>query len=57
VVGGSVEDPFEHKQVDLAEQRLGKLGLEIVRLPGGHLTTNEQPEALATSIAKFASRT
>jgi hypothetical protein len=22
-------------------------------LPGGHLTTNEQPEALATLIAKF----
>ena len=30
-----------------------KLGLQIVRLPGGHLTTNEQPEALAASIAKF----
>jgi hypothetical protein len=53
LVGGSYEDPFEHRQVDLAQERLGKLGLQIERLPGGHLTTNEQPEALAALIAKF----
>jgi pimeloyl-ACP methyl ester carboxylesterase len=53
LVGGSKEDPFEHRQVDLAQERLGKLGLQIERLPGGHLTTNEQPEALAALIAKF----
>jgi pimeloyl-ACP methyl ester carboxylesterase len=53
LVGGSDEDPFEHRQVDLAEERLGRLGLQIERLPGGHLTTNEQPEALAGLIAKF----
>jgi len=53
LVGGSDEDPFEHRQVDLAQKGLGKLGLQIVRLPGGHLTTHEQPEALAASIAKF----
>ncbi len=53
LVGGSDEDPFEHRQVDLAEQRLGKLGLRIERLPGGHLITNEQPEALAALIAEF----
>ena len=53
LVGGSAEDPFEHRQVDLAEDRLGKLGLQIERLPGGHLTTNEQPEALAALIARF----
>ena len=53
LVGGSDEDPFEHRQVDLAQERLGKLGLQIERLPGGHLTTNEQPEALASLIAKF----
>ena len=52
-VGGSDEDPFEHRQVDLAQERLGKLGLQIERLPGGHLTTNEQPAALAALIAKF----
>jgi pimeloyl-ACP methyl ester carboxylesterase len=54
LVGGSDEDPFEHRQVDLAQERLSKLGLEIARLPGGHLTTNEQPEAMASLIAKFA---
>jgi pimeloyl-ACP methyl ester carboxylesterase len=53
LVGGSDEDPFEHRQVDLAQERLGKLGLQIERLPGGHLTTNEQPQALAGLIAKF----
>ena len=53
LVGGSNEDPFEHQQVDLAQARLAKLGLTIERLPGGHLTTNEQPEALAALIAKF----
>lgn len=53
LVGGSEEDPFEHRQVDLAQKRLGTLGLQIERLPGGHLTTNEQPEALAAAIAKF----
>jgi NAD(P)-binding Rossmann-like domain len=34
---------FEHRQFDLAQERLGKLGLRIERLPGGHLATNEQP--------------
>jgi pimeloyl-ACP methyl ester carboxylesterase len=53
LVGGSDEDPFEHRQVDLAQERLGNLGLQIERLPGGHLTTHEQPESLAASIAKF----
>jgi pimeloyl-ACP methyl ester carboxylesterase len=53
LVGGSDEDPFEHRQVDLAQERLGKLGLQIERLPGGHLTTHEQPKALASLIAKF----
>jgi pimeloyl-ACP methyl ester carboxylesterase len=52
LVGGSHQDPFEHRQVALAQERLGKLGLKIERLPGGHLTTNEQPAALAASIAR-----
>src|SRR5439155_6793236 len=56
LVGGSDEDPFEHRQVDLARERLGKLGLRIERLPGGHLTTHEQPEALAALITKFERR-
>ncbi|MGA9604885.1 MAG: alpha/beta hydrolase, partial [Methyloceanibacter sp.] len=56
LVGGSDEDPFEHRQIDLAQERLGKLGLRVERLPGGHLTTSEQPEALAALIAKFDAR-
>src|SRR5260221_14631578 len=56
LVGGSDEDPFEHRQIDLAQERLGELGLRIERLPGGHLTTNEQPEGLAALIAKFERR-
>ena len=53
LVGGSDQDPFEYRQVALAQERLGKLGLKVERLPGGHLTTNEQPEALAALITKF----
>jgi len=57
LVGGSNQDPFEHRQVDLAQERLGELGLQVERLPGGHLTTNEQPEALAALIANFERET
>ena len=53
LVGGSDEDPFERRQIDLSQERLGKLGLQIERLPGGHLATNEQPDALAALIATF----
>jgi pimeloyl-ACP methyl ester carboxylesterase len=53
LVGGSDEDPFEHRQIDLAQERLGNSGLQIERLPGGHLTTNEQPAALAALIERF----
>ncbi len=53
LVAGSDEDAFEHRQVNLAQERLGKLGLRIERLPGGHFTTSEQPQALAALIAKF----
>jgi pimeloyl-ACP methyl ester carboxylesterase len=53
LVGGSDEDAFEHRQVDLAQERVGNLGLQIERLPGGHLTTSEHPGALAALIAKF----
>ena len=53
LVGGSEKDPFEHRQVDMAEKLFGNAGLQIVRLPGGHMTTNEQPEALAKLITKF----
>ena len=57
MVGGSTEDAFEHRQIDLAQKRLGQQGLHIRRLPGGHLTTHEQPEALAALITRFVSAT
>ena len=53
VAGGSDDNPFEHRQVMLAERRLSRRGLTIVRLPGGHLTTNEHPQALARLITDF----
>lgn len=56
LVGGSDEDAFEHRQVELAQERLEKLDLRIERLPGGHFTTSEQPQALAALIAKFEER-
>jgi hypothetical protein len=37
----------------LAQERLGGDGLTIAHLPGGHLTTNEHPQALAALITKF----
>jgi hypothetical protein len=49
----SAERRFERRQIDLSQERLSKLGLQIERLPGGHLSTNEQPAALAALIAKF----
>lgn len=56
LVGGSDEDPFEHRQIALSQKRLGPYGLDITHLPGGHLTTYEQPEALAALIAAFERR-
>lgn len=56
LVGGSDDDAFEHRQLDLAEQRLQRFGLEIARLPGGHMTTDEHPRALAELIARFVER-
>jgi pimeloyl-ACP methyl ester carboxylesterase len=53
LVGGSEEDAFEHQQVDLAQERLASFGLEIARLPGGHMTTDEEPGALADLITRF----
>ncbi len=53
LVGGSDEDPFEHRQIALAQARLGARGLTVTHLPGGHLTTWEQPRALAGLVVDF----
>lgn len=54
-VVGSVEDPFEHRQLDLVKQRLGSYypGIQTQRIPGGHWSTAEQAEALADLIANL----
>ena len=49
-VVGSEGDQFEPNQVVKARERLGDQGLDIRMVPGGHLTTLEQPEALARII-------
>lgn len=55
-VVGSSEDPFEYKQVDLTKKRLGQYypGVQTDRIPGGHLSTSEQAETLATMIETLA---
>ena len=45
-VGGSEEDPYEHRQVDAAS-RLACPRADVLTFPGGHLTTSEHPDLLA----------
>ncbi len=49
-VVGSEGDQFEPNQVVKARERLGAQGLDIRMVPGGHMTTHEQPEQLARII-------
>lgn len=56
LIGGSEQDPFEHRQIRKVRKRLGKAGPEISILPGGHLTTSEHPDALAGLISEFLQR-
>jgi pimeloyl-ACP methyl ester carboxylesterase len=53
-VGGSDEDRYEHRQIQATRQRVPQA--EILTFPGGHLTTSEQPELLATAIRSVAER-
>ena len=41
---------LEPNQVVKARERLGHHGLDIRMLPGGHMTTSEQPERFARVI-------
>ncbi len=49
-VVGSEGDPFEPNQIVKARERLGEYGLDVRTVPGGHMTTAEQPEILAKII-------
>jgi pimeloyl-ACP methyl ester carboxylesterase len=53
-VGGSEEDPYEHRQVPAARERVPQA--EILTFPGGHLTTGEHPDLLAAAIREVAAR-
>jgi pimeloyl-ACP methyl ester carboxylesterase len=53
-VGGSEQDPYEHRQITAARQRVPQA--EILTFPGGHLTTSEHPDLLAAAIRGIADR-
>jgi pimeloyl-ACP methyl ester carboxylesterase len=53
-VGGSDEDPYEHRQILATRQRASQV--ELLTFPGGHLTTSEHPDLLAAAIRDIASR-
>jgi pimeloyl-ACP methyl ester carboxylesterase len=53
-VGGSDEDPYEHRQIDATRRRVP--GAEVLSFPGGHLTTTEHPDLLAAAIREIATR-
>jgi pimeloyl-ACP methyl ester carboxylesterase len=53
-VGGSDEDPYEHRQIAAARERVPQA--EILTFPGGHLTTSEHPDLLAAAIREITAR-
>src|SRR5690349_15125884 len=53
-VGGSDEDPYEHRQIPATRRRVPQA--EVVTFPGGHLTTSEHPDLLAAAIRGIAAR-
>lgn len=53
-VVGTEDDPFEPNQIVRARERLREFSLDIRVLPGGHMATSEQPEALAEIIQELA---
>jgi pimeloyl-ACP methyl ester carboxylesterase len=53
-VGGSDEDPYEHRQIPATRERAPQA--EVLTFPGGHLTTSEHPDLLAAAIRDIAVR-
>ena len=53
-VGGSDEDPYEHRQIAATRERVPQA--EVLTFPGGHLTTSEHPDLLAAAIRDIAAR-
>lgn len=50
---GSEKDQFEPNQIVKAKERLGKFNIDIRLVPGGHMTTSEQPGLLANIITEL----
>src|SRR5581483_2284785 len=53
-IGGSDEDAYEHRQIAAVRERVPRA--EVLTFPGGHLTTSEHPDLLATAIRDIADR-
>lgn len=53
-VGGSDEDPYEHRQIPSTRERVPQA--QVLTFPGGHLTTSEHPDLLAAAIRDIATR-
>jgi DNA-binding phage protein len=53
-VGGSDEDPYEHRQSAATRERVPEA--RILTFPGGHLTTSEHHDLLAAAIHDIAAR-
>lgn len=53
-IAGSVDDPYEPRQIVAARERLGAYGLGVRLFPGGHMTTAEHPDLLAQAIRELA---
>ncbi len=53
-VGGSTEDPYEHRQIRATRDRVPEA--EVLMFPGGHMTTSEHPDLLAAAIRDIATR-
>src|SRR5215475_4139798 len=53
-VGGSDEDPYEHRQIPATRERVPQA--QVLTFPGGHLTTSEHPDLLAAAIRDIAAR-
>ena len=53
-VGGSDEDPYEHRQIQATRERVPQA--QVLTFPGGHLTTGEHPDLLAAAIRDIAVR-
>jgi pimeloyl-ACP methyl ester carboxylesterase len=53
-VGGSDQDPYEHRQIPATRARVPQA--QVLTFPGGHLTTSEHPDLLAAAIRDIAAR-